>query len=178
MLISVFIGGATMRCATLVLLLLAILSWPVQAKEYYNKKWFDVPDLGTAPKITQTGCGKQACTKLPEVHGIKVSFKMKCACINPLMKTELLRKDVRVVVNGPDTADKAVEDAVVGYVAGCVVAATAASTAGPQIIASPAGFFAAFKACIATLSVSGVAGGILNQVDIHFDTSQTHWSPL
>jgi hypothetical protein len=148
------------------------------AKDYYNRKWFDYPDPLTAPRVTQTGCGKQACTKIPEFRGIKVTFKMQCACINPLFRTDLLRHDVVVVVSGPDTADKAVENALVGYAAGCVVTAIAASTAGPQVVASPAGFFAAFKGCVAALSVSGVAGSILNQFDIRFDTSQSHWSPL
>jgi hypothetical protein len=162
----------------LALTLTAFSSSAGAATDYYNQKWFDYPDPFTVPKVEQTGCGKQACTKIPEFHGIKVTFKEQCACINPLMKTELLRHDVNVTVTGPESADDAVKKAVEGYVAGCVATAIAASTAGPQVIASPAGFFGAFQACISAISAAGVAGGILNQVNIHLDTNSTHWAPL
>jgi hypothetical protein len=102
----------------------------------------------------------------------------QCICTNPIVEVEVLRLDARVVVSGPDTADQAVRDALLGYAAGCVAGAIAASTAGPQVVASPAGFYASFKGCILAVSASGIAGGILNQFDIHLDTSDSHWSPL
>lgn len=158
---------------------MTLISKPARAEDYYNQKWFDYPDPFTAPKLTQVGCGKQACTKIPEWHGIgHVEMKEHCACINPEMKAELLRHDVYVIVSGPQTADDAVKKALEGYAAGCAATAIAAATAGPQVVAAPAGFFGAFQACIAGLSVAGVAGGILNQFNIHFDTHNTHWSPL
>jgi hypothetical protein len=163
--------------AMLSFFLLTLFSIPAEAENYYNQKWFDVPDLGTAPRVT-TGCAHEACTDVPEVHGVEVKMGRQCVCTNPTVKTDLLRRDVRVVVSGPNTADAAVKNALAGYAAGCVATAIAASTAGPQVIASPAGFYASFKACIAAISVSGVAGSILNQFDIHLNTSDTHWSPL
>jgi len=156
---------------------LALLSFPALSDEYYNQKWFDYPDVGAAPRIT-TGCAHQACTDIPEVSGFRVKMVQHCVCTNPTARTDLLRRDVRVVISGPNTADQALKSALEGYAAGCVVTAIAASTAGPQVVASPAGFFASFKACIAAISVSGIAGSILNQFDIRFDTSATHWSPL
>jgi hypothetical protein len=153
-----------------------LISLPAQAEEYYNQRWFDIPDLAP-PRIT-TGCAHEACTDIPEVHGFTIRMKRQCVCTNPTVKTELLRRDVRVVVSGPNTADQAVRNALVGYAAGCVATASVASTAGPQIVVSPAGFYASFKACITALSVSGVVGGILNQFDIHLNTSDTHWAPL
>jgi hypothetical protein len=156
---------------------LVCISLPLRAAEYYNQKWFDYPDIGTAPRVT-IGCAHEACTDIPEFHGFKVEMHSHCACTNPTQKTELLRKDVRVVVSGPDTSDQAVKNALEGYAAGCVATAIAASTAGPQVVASPAGFFAAFKACVAAISVSGVVGSLLNQLDIHLNTSDSHWSPL
>jgi hypothetical protein len=157
--------------------LLTLLSTPLHAEEYYNQKWFDFPDLGTAPRVT-TGCAHQACTGVPEVHGFHVRMVQHCVCTNPTVRTDLLRRDVRVVVSGPNTADQAIRNALVGYAAGCVATATAASVAGPQIVASPAGFYASFKACLVAISASGAAGGILNQFDIHLNSSDTHWSPL
>ena len=161
-------------------LLAAISVWmpfPAFASDYYNQKWFDYPDLGTAPRIT-VGCAHEACTKIPETHGFRIEWHQHCVCTNPTQRTDLLRRDVRVIVSGPDTADQSVRNALVGYAGGCVAAAIAASTAGPQVVASPAGFFASFKACIAAISVSGIVGSILNQFDIRFDTSGSHWSPL
>jgi hypothetical protein len=168
-------GGEQMRA--LWTLAFIFVSLPSSAAEYYNQKWFDYPDLGTAPRVT-TGCAHQACTNMPEFHGFRVEMHQHCVCTNPTARTDLLRRDVRVVVAGPDTADQAVRNALAGYAAGCVAAAVAASTAGPQVVASPAGFFASFKACIAAISVSGIAGSIMNQFDIRFNTSGTHWSPL
>ena len=154
------------------------LASPASAEDYYNQKWFDYPDPFTAPRVTQTGCGKQACTDIPEFHGLKIEMHQQCMCISPNISTELLRHDVRVVVAGPSANADTVKKAVEGYVAGCVVTAIAASTAGPQVVASPAGFFATFKGCVAALSLSGTVGAILNQVNIHIDTNETHWAPL
>jgi hypothetical protein len=157
--------------------LLILVNAPVDAAEYYNQKWFDYPDIGTAPRTT-SACAHEACTDIPEFHGPRVEMKRHCVCTNPIVHVELLRRDVRVVVSGPDTADQAVRNALLGYAAGCVATATVAATAGPQIVASPAGFYASFKACIAAISVSGVVGSILNQFDIHLNTSDSHWSPI
>jgi hypothetical protein len=156
---------------------LVCISLPLQAAEYYNQRWFDYPDIGTAPRVT-VGCAKEACTDIPEFHGLRIEMHTHCACIAPTQKTELLRRDVRVVVSGPDTTDQAVRNALEGFAAGCVAAAIGASVAGPQVVASPAGFFAAFKGCIAAISATGVVGGILKEFDIHLNTSDTHWSPL
>lgn len=176
---SAFIGGVCHALrAGFFALLVVFASLPAQAADYYNQKWFDFPDVGTLPKLTAAGCGKNACTKVPEFRGIQVTFRMQCKCINPLFKTELLRRDVRIIVSGPDTANQAVQKALVGYATGCVVTAIAASTAGPQVVASPGGFFAAFEGCISGLSAAGVAGGLINQLHVRLDTSQTHWSPL
>src|SRR5262249_38551245 len=136
---------------------LLLICLPVHAADYYNQKWFDYPDPGTLPRTTTT-CAHEACTDIPEFHGFHVSMVRHCICTNPIVHAELLRKDVKVVVSGPDSPDAAVRNALMGYAAGCVAAAIAASTAGPQIVASPAGFFASFKACILGLSVAGVAG--------------------
>src|SRR5436190_17610344 len=114
-----------------------LISLPAQALNYYNEKWFDYPDI-TPPRTTTT-CAHEACTDIPEIHGFEVRMVRHCVCTNPIVKAELLRRDVRVVVSGPDTADEAVKKALVGYAAGCVATALAASTAGPQIVASPAG---------------------------------------
>ncbi len=152
-------------------------TYPSHAENYYNQNWFDYPDIGTLPRITM-GCAHQACTNIPETHGFSIRWVLHCGCTNPTQRTDLLRRDVRVVVSGPDTADQAVRNTLEGYAAACVGTAIAASTAGPQVVASPGGFFAAFKGCVTAISVSGVVGGILNQFDIHFDTSGTHWSPL
>lgn len=158
---------------------LFVFSQAAQADNYYYKKWFDIPDIGTTPRVT-VGCAHKICTKIPVSHGMTrlPTMEQQCLCTNPTVKTDLLRRDVYVVVSGPHTADQAVRNALEGYAAGCVAGAIASSTAGPQVIASPAGFFAAFKACIIAISVSGIAGSIMNQFDIHFNTSQTHWSPL
>jgi hypothetical protein len=163
--------------ALLIAMMFALISLPVQAANYYDEKWFDYPDLETAPRTTSE-CANEACTDIPEFNGLEIEMTEQCICINPIITVELLRRDVRVVVSGPDTSDQAVMDAVKGYAAGCVATAIVASTAGPQVVASPAGFYASFKACIAAVSVSGIAGGILNQFDIHLDTSDSHWSPL
>jgi hypothetical protein len=85
------------------------ISFPLQAAEYYNQRWFDYPDIGTAPRVT-IGCAHEACTDIPEFHGFKVEMHSHCVCTNPTQKTELLRKDVRVVVSGPDTSDQAVKE--------------------------------------------------------------------
>ena len=161
-----------MLCAALLL-----FSMPASAANYYNEKWFDIPDIGTLPRVTTT-CAHEACTDIPEVHGWRIEMKRHCVCTNPIVKSEILRRDVRVVVSGPDTLDQAAKNAIIGYVTGCVAAAIAASTAGPQIIVSPAGFYASFKGCLAAVSVSGITGGILNQLDIHLNTDDTHWAPL
>ncbi len=160
------------------IILLTVVSFSARADDYYNQKWFDYPDPLTVPRVTQTGCGKQACTDIPEFHGFHVEMVSHCVCINPLMKTELLRRDVRVMVTGPKANDDTVKKAIEGYVAGCVTTAIAASTAGPQVVASPAGFYGAFHACLTTISAAGIAGGILNQINIHIDNNDTHWAPL
>jgi hypothetical protein len=169
-------GETSMRHAIMAFFfLMTLFAVPARADDYYNQKWFDFP---TGSTKAETGCAHQACTDVPEIHGFSVEMHQQCVCTNPTVRIDLERRDVRVVVSGPSTADQAVRNALVGYAAGCVAVALAASTAGPQVVASPAGFFATFKGCIAAISVSGVVGGILNQFDIHFDTSGTHWSPL
>jgi hypothetical protein len=80
------------------IILLNAVSLPVRADDYYNQKWFDYPDPFTVPRVTQTGCGKEACTDIPEFSGFHVEMKRHCVCINPLMQSELLRHDVRVMV--------------------------------------------------------------------------------
>jgi hypothetical protein len=163
--------------ALLTAIVFVLISLPVQAADYYNQKWFDYPDVGTVPRTTST-CAHEACTDIPEFHGLHVDMIRHCVCTNPIIKVELLRRDVYVVVTGPDAPDQAVKNALAGYAAGCVATALAASTAGPQVVASPAGFYAAFQACITSISAAGIAGGILNQFNIHLNTSDTHWSPL
>lgn len=150
------------------------------AAEYYNKKWFDYPDLFTAPRVTtSTGCAHWV-----EGLGAKI-------CTNPThftVRTELLRRDVVFVVSGPDSPSEAVRRAVAGYATGCsVIAVHAATTAaaatpspepGARIAAAAASLYGSFAACISAISVGGVAGSILGQLNIRIDTSSSHWSPL
>jgi hypothetical protein len=161
----------------LVAIVVVLITLPAQAANYYDQKWFDYPDPATLPRTTSE-CAKQACTDIPEFSGLNVTMVTHCVCVNPIVKVELLRRDVRVIVSGPDTSDDAVKKAVVGYATGCVVGAIGGSTAGPQIVASPGEFFALFKACITAISATGMAGSIINQFNIHLNTTQTHWSPL
>lgn len=153
-----------------------LFPWSAQAEKYYDQKWFDIPDAA-APRTTTT-CAREACADVPVVDRWTVRIERRCACVNPIVSVELLRRDVRVVVSGPDTAEAAVKNAVVGYVGGCIATATAAATAGPQVVVSPAGFYASFKACIAALSLSGAIGSVLNQLDIQLNTLDTHWAPV
>lgn len=142
-----------------------LVTSPVLAHDYYNAKWFDYPDGPS--KVVDGGCARWV-----KIFGVD-------QCVQPnAPHVELERRDVKVIVRGPDTADQAIANALAGYAFGCVAAATAASTAGPQIVAAPAGFVAAFKGCIAALSVEGTAGAILRQFDISIDNSGTHWSPV
>lgn len=151
----------------------------VEARDYYNKKWFDYPDPLTAPKIAN-GCAHWAITKSVSCHWLKCHSTDAKICTNPThVQVALLRKDVYVIVSGPDTLDKAVVNAVEGDVTGCVlVALAAAGSPSPTTVGAPAVFFASFKGCILSLTVSGAAGAILKQVDIHVDASHSHWSPV
>jgi hypothetical protein len=155
---KMLVTAATAVAATL------LVTSPVLAHDYYNAKWFDYPDGPS--RLIPGGCAKW----------IKVFGTDQCIQPN-LPRVELERRDVKVIVRGPDSADQAVENALAGYAFACVATALAASTAGPQIVAAPGGFFAAFKGCIAALSVEGTAGAILRQFDISIDNSGTHWSP-
>ena len=78
--------------------LFVLVGLPVHAAEYYNQKWFDYPDIGTAPRLT-TGCAHEACTDVPEVYGFPPQVRMnrQCICTNSTVRTEVLRRDVRVV---------------------------------------------------------------------------------
>jgi hypothetical protein len=159
-----------MRALSMVVIISALVCGTAHAETYYDEKWFDFPDLSTAPQVTCPDDDDD------DDDGVELCLGDNCLCSNP--ETQVLRRDVRVVVTGPDAPDDALRNALLGYAAGCVAGAIAASTAGPQVIASPAGFYASFKACIFSISASGIAGGILNQFDIHLDTSDTHWAPL
>jgi hypothetical protein len=169
-------GGTQMR-TLLIAMMFSLISLPVQAANYYDEKWFDYPDPWTEPYLNEE-CANEACTDIPEFNGLEIEWTEECICTNPIFTWEVLRRDVRVVVSGPDTPDQAVIDAVKGYAAACVTAAIAASLASPQVVAAPAAFYASFKACILALNVAGIAGAIVNQFDIHLDTSNSHWSPL
>jgi hypothetical protein len=169
--------GRKMLRAAFIAFGLFLLPTSVQADIYYQQKWFDYPEYGTPPRITND-CAKKACTNVPVTHGWHIRMENRCTCINPIVKTDLLRRDVVVTVSGPSSPNEAVRRAAVGYAAGCVATAAASSTVGPQVVVSPGGFFAAFKACIAAVSVSGIVGGILNQFQISINADSTHWAPI
>src|SRR5277367_2401311 len=88
------------------------LTSAVDAREYYNKKWFDYPDPGTAPQIAN-GCAHWLKTDSFKCKGgFKCGHAVAKVCTNPThVKVALLRKGVYVVVSGPDAVD-----AVEGYV--------------------------------------------------------------
>src|SRR5262245_34907688 len=117
---------------------------PASAAEYYHKKWFDFPDLTTAPRFSNS-CAKWVKTNSFKCSGFKCRRTTAKICVNPLrVKVALLRRDVHVVVSGPDTAQAAVRRAVEGFAAGCAVAAMTAGAPGPQTVAAPGTFIAAF----------------------------------
>jgi len=153
------------RTATAIVTICLIVASPVAAEDYYNAKWFDYPDGAT--RTVDGGCGQW------------ISVFGADQCIAPNAPTvEMERRDVVVKVSGPNSPDEAVRQALIGYAVGCVATAVAGSTAGPQVVAAPAGFFGIFQGCITALSVGGVAGGIIDQLQISVDDSSTHWSPL
>jgi hypothetical protein len=159
-----------------ILLVAFQLPAPVFAGVYANKKLFDIP---TGAAKFQDSCAKWAVYKVPKCHGLKCRGETVRTCIAPThIKVALETRDVAVVITGPDNVDQSVQKAVVGYATGCLATALVASAGGPQLVAAPATFFATFEACIASISVGGTVGAVLRQVNIHFDTSQTHWSPL
>src|SRR5262249_11910361 len=98
-------------------------------------------------------------------------------CVNPThVQVALLRRDIRAVVTGPDSADEAVRKTVEGYILGCLAAALA--TAGASTPFAAATFFGAFKTCILAITAEGAVGAVLKQLDLKVDTSQTHWAPV
>jgi len=155
------------------------LATRASAGEYYNKKWFDYPDPLTAPKF-ENGCANWIKTSSVSCHWLKCHHIEAKICTNPThIKVALLRKDVYVVVSGPDTSEDAVRRTIEGVAAGCAATALAAAgTPSPASVGAPAVFFAAFKACVLGVSASGVAGGIIRQLGIRIDSSRSHWSPV
>src|SRR5579871_1553954 len=105
-----------MRLPVSMIFILLLLTVAVDAREYYNQKWFDIPTGGSR---STTGCAHQACTDIPEVHGFRIEMHQQCVCTNPTVRIDLQRRDVRVVVSGPDTADQAIINALEGYAAAC-----------------------------------------------------------
>jgi hypothetical protein len=161
-----------------ILLIFLQLSRPAAAAEYINKKLFDFPDPTTAPRMAN-GCAKWASFTTVKCRGLKCGRSTARVCVNPThIQVALLRRDVSAVVTGPDNIDAATRNAAEGYILGCVASAIAVSGAGPQIVAAPGTFVAAFKACLLGISTEGAVGAILRQVNIHLDSSQTHWAPL
>jgi hypothetical protein len=157
------------------------------AADYYKHKWFDYPDAATAPKV-ESRCAHWASGSSFQFSGFKCHHTTWKVCTNPTHVTVvLLRRDVVFIVSGPASPTDAVQKAVAGYAAGCAaVAITSAEAAAAgtsetlvgELPAAAAALPAAFQACIVGVSVTGIVAGIVNQLNIHIDTSGSHWSPV
>lgn len=167
----VFAGGAPMS----------------NAAEYYRSKWFDYPDPTTMPKTT-VSCAQEGSIDVPcPTWSEPLRMCRKSACTGHTYKTEMLRVAPTFVVNGPDTSDQAVKNAITGVAATCAATAisaaqgAAAATPSPEpaarISAGLAMGIAYFQSCISTVSGAAVAGGLINQLSFTIETP-THWAPL
>lgn len=177
-----------MRLASIALcLLISGVSSSANAGEYWRQKWFDFPDPGTVPR-TITECVDWAVYHQP--CPTTTDWGRMCEtrnCKGHATRVEMLRIGVVFVAAGPDSPDEAVRRAVAGYVAGCGAvaigaantAAGAASAGGPGASAAAGATAAvgAFKTCLLSISVAGIAGGILNQISLRVE-NPTHWARL
>lgn len=174
------------RLAPLVLFTVLLMPHDASAAEYWRHKWFDFPNpLNTR---VHTECAKWTTISVP-CPTLKEPLRTCPAnqCVGHTVRTEVERIDVVFVAAGPDSAEDAARNAIIGYVVGCGATAMAAANTAAAATPSPepasrvaAGYAAAvasFKACVAAITASGVVGAILKQVDLKVENPK-HWSPL
>ena len=166
---------------------LSLAATSANAGEYWRHKWFDFPDPGTLPRSI-TECVDWAVFHAPcptTTDWGRMCEKRECK--GHATRVEMLRIGVVFIASGPDSPDEAVHRAVTGYVAGCGAAAIGAAnmaagtaSAGGPAASAGAGATAAvgtFKTCLLSISVSGIIGGVLNQISLRVE-NPTHWARL
>ena len=161
-----------LRSSAVATLLLIGAAGTARAADYYDHHLFDYPDP-FSHRLTAK------CSWHPRWTLVK--------CLWPKdIHHQMLWHSAVLVVSGPSSPSVAITNAVEGYAAVCgSIAAGAAITAGGGFGAISAGTFAipaaagaaatAFEACVTHVSLAGVAGGIVKQLDLRIDTSHTYW---
>jgi hypothetical protein len=180
--------GMEMRVRSGFIILIALTSAPADAANYYSQKLFDFPDGKTStqgggcihhrdvPSVTCSGTSWRH--PVPTCHHVTGSVCDQWAAPHLVLE----RRDVILVVSGPNNVAEGIQRAVEGYVAGCVaVGMTAAASSLGAVATAPAApgaFWGGFQGCMSAISVSGTVGAVLHQLSMKLDTSQTHWAPL